>query len=464
MIKQNQRFLNGMLVFFDILMLFFSFVLAWYLRFRSGLMASEGHLPFITYFQMMLFVVPIFIFLQYLYNLYTPQRAKQLYQEILNIIKSNFVLFFLIMSVLFVIKQVHISRQFIVLFVVNNIILLTIERSSARMFLRYIRSKGFNIKYVIVIGSGELAEKYLRAIKKNKQLGYVALGVLDDIRKKKIMDVPVLGGLRDLETILKKHFVDEVVIALPLNLYDSLKDILETCEKAGVKTLIIPAYHKYVSAKPQIDEIEDIPLINTRYIPLDNIGNRIIKRLFDLIIAITALIVLSPVMLVIYILIKCSSPGPAVFKQERIGYNRKPFIMYKFRTMKVQTDEESDKTWTTANDDRRTKIGSFLRKTSLDELPQLFNVLKGDMSIIGPRPERAYFVEQFKEEIPKYMIKHHVRPGMTGWAQVNGWRGDTSIKERIKHDIYYIENWNLMFDLRILWLTVFKGFINKNAY
>jgi len=466
MIRQHQKFFNGMLIIGDIIMLLLSFELSWYLRFESGLLKSRGHLPFMEYLKILIFVVPIFIFLQYLYNLYTPQRAKKLYKEILNIIKSNFVLFILMMSVLFVIKQVHISRQFIVLFIANNVVLLTIERSSARFFLRFIRSKGYNVKYVIIVGSGELVEKYLKAIEKNKYLGYVAIGILDAENKPRnqILNVPILGHINALEDVLQRYFIDEVIIALPLHLYDMLKDILNTCEKAGVKTLIIPAYHKYVSARPQIYEIEDIPLINTRYVPLDNIGNKIIKRLLDILVALGALILLSPLMLIIYVAIKLTSSGPAIFKQERIGYKRKPFIMYKFRTMKVQTDEESDQTWTTKDDDRRTKIGKILRKTSLDELPQLINVLKGDMSIIGPRPERAYFVEQFKEEIPKYMIKHHVRPGMTGWAQVNGWRGDTSIEERIKYDIYYIENWSLMFDLRILWLTFFRGFINKNAY
>ncbi|WHH57425.1 undecaprenyl-phosphate glucose phosphotransferase [Petroclostridium sp. X23] len=467
MIKQNQRFLNGMLVVFDMLAFLLSYGIAWFIKFQSGLFPLESHLSFIIYAEVLLFTLPCLLAIQYLHELYMPQRTKHLYIEILNIIKSNFSLFILIMSVLYIAKQIHISRMFIALLIIFNIALSAMERASVRIALRNIRAKGYNIKYVFVVGGGQLGRNYLKAIYRNRYLGYVALGIFDDSevkQGKKIVNTRVIGQIGDLENALQQHHVDEVIIALPIQAYDRLKGIINICEKSGVKTLIIPDYIRYMPARPHFDEIEDIPLINTRYVPLDNIGNRMIKRAFDIITAASMMIVFGPIMLVITAVIKISSPGPVIFKQERIGFNRRPFVMYKFRTMKNQKKEQSDTTWTTKEDDRKTKFGEFLRATSLDELPQIFNVLKGDMSIIGPRPERPYFVDQFKEKIPKYMIKHHVRPGLTGWAQVNGWRGDTSIKERIKHDIYYIENWSLMFDIRILWLTVFKGFINKNAY
>ena len=212
------------------------------------------------------------------------------------------------------------------------------------------------------------------------------------------------------------------------------------------------------------EELLGLPIVYIRQVPLNDMLNAFMKRAVDIFGSLFAIILFSPVMIVTAICVKLSSPGPIIFKQERVGLHNKNFMMYKFRSMGVQRDEDEEKEWTTKNDPRVTKVGKLIRKTSIDELPQLFNVLSGKMSLVGPRPERPQFVEKFKEEIPRYMVKHQVRPGMTGWAQVNGLRGDTSIQDRIDHDIYYIENWSLGFDIKILFLTVFKGFVNKNAY
>ena len=222
--------------------------------------------------------------------------------------------------------------------------------------------------------------------------------------------------------------------------------------------------NEIIPSRPYTEDLVGLPVVNIRYVPLSNTFNNVVKRTFDFVCSLFGIILISPLLLLITILIKTTSKGPLIFSQERIGLHNKPFKMYKFRTMKVQTEEEEKEAWTVKDDPRVTKIGRILRKTSLDELPQLFNILKGEMSIVGPRPERPFFVEKFKEEIPRYMIKHQVRPGLTGWAQVNGLRGDTSIKKRIEYDLYYIENWTFSFDIRIMFLTIFKGFINKNAY
>lgn len=258
--------------------------------------------------------------------------------------------------------------------------------------------------------------------------------------------------------------MDEVAITLNLNEYHKLERIVAICEKSGVHTKFVPDYYNFISTNPYTEDLDGLPVINIRNVPLTNTMNRIIKRGMDIIGSIIALILFSPIMLVVAILVKRSSPGPILFTQERIGLGNQPFKMYKFRSMGVQDPKKEAKQWTTKNDARVTPVGKIIRKTSLDELPQFWNVLKGDMSLIGPRPERPLFVEKFKEEIPRYMIKHQVRPGITGWAQVNGFRGDTSIRGRIEHDLYYIENWSLGLDIKILFLTVFKGFVNKNAY
>lgn len=228
--------------------------------------------------------------------------------------------------------------------------------------------------------------------------------------------------------------------------------------------MIIPDFFDYLPARPYFDNFAGMPMINVRDIPLDMTGNKMAKRLFDIVFSLFAIIMISPVMLIVALGVRLTSPGPIIFRQERVGLNRRNFMMYKFRSMKMQQDGEEDTGWSTREDPRRTRFGTFIRKTSLDELPQFFNVLLGHMSVVGPRPERPYYVEQFRDEIPKYMVKHHVRPGITGWAQSNGLRGDTSIEERIKHDIFYIENWSLLFDIRIIFKTIRNGFVNKNAY
>ncbi len=219
-----------------------------------------------------------------------------------------------------------------------------------------------------------------------------------------------------------------------------------------------------IPSRPYLEDMDGLAVVNIRRVPLTNLVNRVLKRIVDMIGASIAIILFSPVMLIAAVGVKTTSKGPLIFKQERVGLHNRPFQMYKFRSMEVQPAEEEKKGWTKKNDPRVTKIGKLLRKTSIDELPQFFNVLKGDMSLVGPRPERPLFVEKFKEEIPRYMIKHQVRPGITGWAQVSGYRGDTSIRKRIEYDLYYIENWSMTFDIKILFLTFFKGFISKNAY
>ena len=239
---------------------------------------------------------------------------------------------------------------------------------------------------------------------------------------------------------------------------------MAACEKSGVHTKFIPDYNNIIPTKPYTEDLMGLPVIHIRYVPLTDSFNAALKRVIDLFGAVVALILFSPIMLLTAIAIRLTSPGPIIFSQERIGRHNKPFKMYKFRSMELQPPEEEKKEWTVQSDPRITGVGRLIRRMSIDELPQLINVLRGDMSLVGPRPERPFFVEQFKEEIPRYMVKHQVRPGMTGWAQINGYRGDTSIRKRIEHDLYYIENWTVGFDFKILFLTFFKGFINRNAY
>ena len=276
--------------------------------------------------------------------------------------------------------------------------------------------------------------------------------------------IKVLGRIDNLMVILPENHLDEIAITLGLSEYHRLESIVALCEKSGVHTKFIPDYYNIIPTKPYTEDILGLPVINIRYVPLTNTFSAALKRLMDIIGSLAAIILSSPVMLVCAIIIKVSSPGPLIFRQERVGLHNRPFTMYKFRSMVVQEANKESKAWTVRDDPRVTPVGRFMRKTSIDELPQLFNVLKGEMSLVGPRPERPYYVEKFQEEIPRYMVKHQVRPGMTGWAQIHGYRGDTSIRRRIDYDLYYIENWTIGLDFKILVLTVFNGFVNKNAY
>lgn len=491
MIKENQNYLNKGLVLLDALSIYLALTLAWYIRFISGLINYEGHLSFREYLTPILFIIPIYLFLYNSFKMYEPYRHKGMFEEFSNILKANILGTLIFVVILYLLKEINYSRYLLMLFTLSNILIITIERVVIRLFLRYMRRNGYNLKHALVVGYSDLTLELLDRFETNKHWGYDIVGILDDNQKtgigiiehsngtntfdksnKKVFKkassnkkvINIVGKLDNLENFLNEHPTDEVFITLNIKEYEKLGSIIEICEKAGVRTEIIPDYYKYIPARPYVEELEGLPIINIRYVPLDNLANRAIKRSFDILISFISIIIFSPIMLATAIAVKLTSPGPIIFKQERIGYNNRPFVMYKFRTMRIQNSEEEKSQWTHADDPRKTKLGSFLRKTSLDELPQLFNVLNGDMSIVGPRPERDHFVKQFKEEIPKYMVKHQVRPGITGWAQVNGWRGDTSIKKRIECDVYYVENWDLLLDVKILWKTVYNGFVNKNAY
>lgn len=276
--------------------------------------------------------------------------------------------------------------------------------------------------------------------------------------------VQVLGTTDELEEVLENNRLDEIALTLGLQEYYKLKRIVAACEKSGVHTKFVPDYNDIIPTRPYTEDLMGLPVVNIRHVPLTNTFNMICKRIMDIIGSVVAILIFSPVMLVTAVLVKTTSKGPLIYRQERVGLHNQVFQMYKFRSMEVQSPGREKKAWTVRNDPRVTRVGRVIRRTSIDELPQLFNILKGDMSLVGPRPERPFFVEKFREEIPRYMVKHQVRPGLTGWAQVNGFRGDTSIKKRIEYDLYYIENWTLGLDIKILFLTFFKGFVNKNAY
>lgn len=466
MIKDNQRFFNRLHVVMDAVVTALAYICAYLVRMVLFPPVAQGVLPMKVYFFALYFIIPGYLAIFATLNLYKPKRMASWIREIADIIKANVVGAMLFLVVLYLVNEPNFSRSLIIVFAGGNVLLMTIYRFFVRKILEYIRKNGYNSKQVVIVGYSRATEAYIDRVIVNPQWGYEIRGILDD-------DVPagtyykgiqVLGRIDNLQVILPENHLDEIAIALPLKNYSRLEEIVRMCEKSGVHTKFIPDYNSVIPSKPYTEDLSGLPVINIRRVPLTSTFNWYLKRLIDIVGAIVAIIVFSPIMLISAVVIKSRHDGPVIFVQERVGLHNKVFKMYKFRTMVEQKPEEEEKEWTKRNDSRVTGFGKFLRKTSLDEVPQFFNILKGDMSLIGPRPERPQFVEQFKEEIPRYMIKHQVRPGLTGWAQVNGYRGDTSIRKRVEYDIYYIENWSFWLDVQIIFLTFIKGFINKNAY
>ncbi|RGY99918.1 undecaprenyl-phosphate glucose phosphotransferase [Clostridium sp. AM58-1XD] len=470
MIKDHQREFNRLHVVLDAMVIMAAYGLSWLLMI-IGLVPSKGRTLEARYYLLALGVVlPVYLLLYGIFHLYTPKRVQGRRLEFANICKANGIGLLIFTLVLYLLGKdlfwQHFSRPMVLYFFVINIILETLERNAIRMVLRSMRSKGYNQKHIVLVGYSRAAEGYIDRVFANPEWGYRIAGILDDHRQRgtEYRGVRIIGTTGELQSLLDMNLMDEIAVTLSLNEYENLEKIVAACEKSGVHTKFIPDYNNIIPTKPYMEDLLGLPVIHIRHVPLASGINAAMKRAVDIFGAVIALVIFSPVMFLTAILIKVTSPGPVLYSQERVGLHNRPFKMYKFRSMEVQVPSEEQSKWTTPHDPRVTFIGKIIRKTSIDEMPQFFNILVGDMSLVGPRPERPFFVEKFKEEIPRYMVKHQVRPGLTGWAQVNGYRGDTSITKRIEHDLYYIENWTLGFDFKILFLTIFKGFINKNAY
>lgn len=466
MLRAKGNILSQTYMIVDFFLIQIAFYFAWWFRFKSNFVNADlEHRPFEFYFPWSFVFGFIVLIIGFSMRLYSSKRNKKYSYECFKVIQIHVLSLLVLISLLFIFKFMDISRHFLSIFLISDILFVLIFRLIIKSILNVFRKKGYNKKFMLILGAGSLGTRFYENLRSYPEYGYEVVGFLDDFqRDADKAKPPIIGGIDALENVLESRMIDEVIIALPMNMYEKFDNIIDTCEKYGVRALIIPDFFDILPAKPYIENFAGLPILNIRDIPLDEFWNRLIKRIFDVVFSLIAIMLTSPILVVIAIGVKVTSPGPVVYKQERVGLNRRTFLMYKFRSMKALPPGVPDTGWTTANDPRKTKFGSFLRKTSLDELPQFFNVLFGHMSVVGPRPERPYYVDQFKEKIPKYMIKHHIRPGITGWAQSNGLRGDTSIEDRIKHDLFYIENWSFYFDVKIIVKTVFNGFVNKNAY
>lgn len=390
-------------------------------------------------------------------HLYVPIYYIAIRKELLRVFVVNLIGTVMLGSALYLFRITEFSRVALALYFAVSTALIFGKRIAVHLAVRKHRILGDRRRHVVLVGSGKLAHQYKKDVANNPHLGLVIDGYVGFKGNNEIGRH--LGKIDKIGDVLEKYNPDQVIVALEPDETEFIKAVLEAVEKEGIPVSMVPFYSDFYPSHPTFETFGRTKLINLRATPLDNIALSALKRLIDIAGSAVLILVFSPLMILAAIGVKLSSPGPIFFRQERIGKDKKQFTMLKFRSMRINKEETTG--WSKESDPRRTKFGSFIRKYSIDELPQLFNVFKGDMSLVGPRPEVPYYVYQFKETVPRYLIRQQVRPGMTGWAQVHGLRGDTSIEARVDYDIWYIENWSLWLDIRILFLTLLGGFINS---
>lgn len=467
MLRERGGMINLVWRIVDQFFLIFCFTVAYYIRF-----AFFPVLPQIESIPTLQVYLPNILLLSFLWmvvaeslGLYKSKRIESPWADWRIIAYALTLTVFLYTSIGFITKSFDISRLLLILFTPFAFVVIGGWHFTFRILLSNARARGFNQRNVLIIGAGQTGRRFAYEITTHRETGYRVIGFLDD-QVTDHGDSPhkILGKVSDISIVAEKFLVDRVVVALSMNESKHIHDVVKECEYMGIEVNIIPDLFQFIHPKAKVLNLNGIPLIGVRPNPVDTWQYVYLKRLFDILFSLSVFVIISPLLIFIMLVIKLTSRGPIFFAQKRLGTHGRPFRLYKFRTMRLADSRESDTKWTTKDDSRVTWIGSFLRATSLDELPQFWNVLRGDMSVVGPRPERPYFAKRFREDIPAYMIRHQVKTGLTGWAQVNGLRGDTSIEKRIEFDLYYIENWSFSFDLRIILMTLIKGFVNQNAY
>lgn len=470
MLRRHHRFFQSLQVLRDSAVALIAFYAAYVLRFSGKLVGFE-HVPsWREAATVGLTAGIVWAVVAWLSNLYVSHRTRPLLAEIADVFKVCAGAFIVVVAVTYFVRDVRFSRVTLVLWGLLSFALVSLVRSASRLGLRYLRRRGYNLRHVLVVGAGELAERVLDTLRRQSTMGMRAVGLIahdsEGHRVGSHVDgAPVLGVIADLGSILARHrdqSIDQVIIALPIDHLGALKEIMRVLSRETVDVRLVPDVYQYATLCGSVEEFSGLPLINLQSSPLTG-WNRVTKRAFDSLVAGAGLLFAAPVLALIAVGVRVTSPGPVLFRQQRVGLDGRTFDMFKFRTMRVDA-EASGAQWTVQHDVRRTAFGSILRRLSLDELPQLWNVVVGDMSLVGPRPEQPAFIDDFKREIPRYALRHKIKAGMTGWAQVNGMRGNTSIERRIEMDLYYIENWSLFLDIKILLRTLFGGFLSPHAY
>jgi Undecaprenyl-phosphate glucose phosphotransferase len=482
MVKFQTRLMVGVFVLVDVLSTVLAWVLAYFLRFSSDFVleyvpVTKGVPALSRYVLLIPVIVALWPAVLYFHGLYQLKRGRSRIDEFFAILFSVLIATALLLGATLYVRVYYryqpdvsplweYSQAVMGLFVLLDVLALNAGRSALRAYLKRMWTAGYNVRRVLVAGAGELGQQVADTILAHRELGFRLVGFVDDAapRVKERGGVPVLGTLDQATQVAAAHGADQLYVALPLEEHAKLLRLIKNVSNECLDIKVVPDLVQYATIKAVLEDLDGIPIISLSEVPLRG-WNSMIKRVMDMIVGTAALMLFAPVFAAIVVVIKWKGGrGPVLLRQERMTLDGKTFQIYKFRTMVHNAEQDTGPVWASPEDPRRTTVGIWLRRFNLDEFPQLINVVLGDMSLVGPRPERPPFVQQFKERIPQYMLRHRVKSGITGWAQVNGWRGNTSIEKRIEYDLYYIENWSLLLDVKILILTLFRGFGQKHAY
>ena len=468
MLKKHGQLFLTIAIFFDSIVISFSWLASFYIHFNTSFGPPPRSVtPDIEIYLVALIpVLIVFMSSIRLCGLYQPQRGKLLSNYFFNVIKVTSISVLLLAAITFFYREGSFSRFVAIYFFCLVTILMVVSHLLVHLVLKKIRSLGFNVRYVLIVGTGVLAQSVVEKINLHSEYGFNIIGLLTSQPEElnnEFGGVRVLGTFSEISAVIHKYRVDQLFLALPLDAYDEMEGILDSLGEETVDIKVVPDLLKFMNLQSGVEDLDGLPIVNLSESPLHG-WNIVVKRISDIIFSSIFIILSSPFLIFIAIIIKFESAGSIIYTQKRVGLDGNIFEMFKFRSMQVGAEVETGPIWASKEDNRRTRLGTFLRKTSIDELPQLFNVFMGDMSLVGPRPERQVFVEKFKKSIPKYMLRLKMKAGLTGWAQVNGWRGNTSLDKRIEFDLYYIKHWSLLLDLKIIFMTLWKGFINPHAY
>ena len=463
MIQEQSRFLQRLLFFADAVLVVIGWISAYYIRFE--LLIPPEWLPLSRYLSFLPWVLVISMVVFGFSGLYTPDRAQRLPRLIYTVARAVGLGLLVVAASLSFYRALYFSRLHMILFGVITPTLMILLRVATLWLLYRARLRGKNVRRVLIVGAGKIGRQLQSSFSQYPWMGLEVVGFLDDNPQN---DATVIGSTNEAPALVDRFAdegrpIDYVYIALPLTATEKITSLVNDLSTRLTHVCLVPDLFQFNMLNSRISDVDGMPVLHI----LDEAPmefKRYVKRFIDILFSGVFLLLTAPLLLIIALLVRLSSRGPILYRQERMGLNGHKFTMLKFRTMPVNSETSTGPVWAKPGENRATPIGAFLRKTSLDELPQFFNVLRGDMSVVGPRPERPVFIENFKDRVPRYMLRHKVKAGITGWAQINGWRGNTSIEKRIEYDLYYIQNWSISLDLKIMWLTLWKGFVSENAY
>jgi Undecaprenyl-phosphate glucose phosphotransferase len=466
-IRKSTRRIAALLAVSDVAATFVALAAAYFLRFRAEIVPVTKGIPDASsYYRLFPLIAALWPAVYYFYGLYQVRRNRSRVEEGLSVLVATGLATLLLSGLATFYRGFSYSRLVLLLFLGLDVLFVFAGRTAIRRYLEEAWRHGVGTRRVLVVGAGRLGRALVDKFLEHPEAGMRAVGFVDDAREKLATEyrgVEVLGTTGEAAALVERHGVDTVFLALPLEAHRTMLSVLQEVGRTVADVRVVPDLLQYITFRAGVEDMDGLPVVHLTQVPLTG-WMSLVKRTLDLAISAAALVVLSPLLAAIAAAIRLSDGGPVLYRQRRMGLDGRPFDILKFRSMRVGAEEDTGPTWAQPDDPRRTRFGRFLRQWSLDELPQLWNVLRGEMSLVGPRPERPEFVREFKEKFPQYMVRHRVRAGITGWAQVHGWRGNTSLSKRIEYDLYYIENWSLSLDFRILWMTLRHGLRHRNAY